>query len=317
MRASAGLQLGAWVRGQGAPQVLARRVALFRLPVARAWHTLPRSGLGATRFAVGGGGGTDGGGAQSARFSLGLGLALGLGTLVCQAAGASAHADARSSLEHELGALEHLSIEFPHMSRAELRRFLRSCGDNLARTEEKLRRNRDWRACTFPLRREDVLEDLRRGVLVQHGADRDGRPILIYFGNHYRPGESDVNEVVRAMVFTLEQATQSMPGGVEQVVLMIYTPTGAPIDFTLIRALSACFSENYPESLHRAYVLPAGPWARYFWSLIRWCFVEAVRDKVVLIKTGDSERSAVDIDPLQLPMLLGGEEDWVFNAEQV
>lgn len=213
--------------------------------------------------------------------------------------------------------MDALSVAFPTLSRDELRRFLKSCKGNVQRTEEKLRRNLAWREATFPLAREAVLDDLRRGVLVQHGCDMDGRPILVYFGNHYRPGESNVDDVVRAMVYVLEHAITTMPDGVEQVVLFIYTPRGASIDYSLIRSLSACFSENYPERLHHAIVFPAGPWARYFWSLIRWCFVPAVREKVVLVRDGQTEAAATNVHPSQLPKMFGGEEDWVFDPELV
>lgn len=222
---------------------------------------------------------------------------------------------ARVEPECERAALAELARLFPQLSLAELRRFLKSCNNNLLRAEDKLRRNVAWRAHTFPQRREALLDDLRRGVMVQHGVDRDGRPILYFFGDQYKPGEhGDLSGLLAAMVYTLERAMDSMPHGVEQVCLIIYMPYGASVDLKLIRALSSCFSDNYPERLHRCYVLPAGSWTRYFWKVIRYCFVEAVRDKVVMVRSG--ERTA-DIDPAQLPRFVGGDEDWAFRAEEV
>jgi len=226
----------------------------------------------------------------------------------------SAHVEVSAAVLEEADAVDVLATRFPFLERAELRRFLRACKGSIPDAEAKLLRYLQWRSETFPLRREDILEDLRRGVLVEHGKDAAGRPVLIYFGDNYKPGETNVDNIIRAMVFTLEQAFDRMPDGIDQVVLFIYTPHGASVDYSLIRALSSCFSNNYPERLHRAYVFPAGPWARGFWSLIKWCFVDAVRQKVMLVKDGESP---AELDIASLPKKFGGLDEWWFHPDQV
>lgn len=225
--------------------------------------------------------------------------------------GAQGHSSAQN-VSHDV---DRLQEEFPDISHATLMRFLVSCKMDATLAAEKLRRHLRWREQTFPLHRERLLDVLKKGILVQHGSDGEGRPILIYFGNHYNSRECDVDRVVQAMVWVLERALGDALD--QKVVLMIYTPSGAAVDLKLIRALSVCFSEHYPERLHKAIIWPAGRWAQRIWLLIRWCFVPGVRNKVVLLRHDEPAHTALGIDPSRLPMIFGGGEDWEWDPSDI
>lgn len=174
-----------------------------------------------------------------------------------------------------------------------LLRFLRARKFDLDKASKFLVDYFEWRA-TFgadSIRLEQLNKDLLQDTRIRFmGQDRVGRPtVVVYPGNH-TPGSCNVDDMLRVMVYTLETLLTWMPPEAEKLNIIIdYAGWGLRnVDSAIDRAILRMGSDCFPEILGTAFLLDAPWYFRGVWHVIKPLLDEETRQKVRMIRTGDS-----------------------------
>ena len=83
-----------------------------------------------------------------------------------------------------------------------------------------------WRKETLPISSDDpvVAEELLKGTFQRVGSDVDGRPLLLFAANKNKSATRIVENVIKMMIWVMEQAIASMPAGHQKFSLIMFAP---------------------------------------------------------------------------------------------
>eukprot|EP00639_Heterosigma_akashiwo_P005608 CAMPEP_0194570116 /NCGR_PEP_ID=MMETSP0292-20121207/7559_1 /TAXON_ID=39354 /ORGANISM="Heterosigma akashiwo, Strain CCMP2393" /LENGTH=379 /DNA_ID=CAMNT_0039420499 /DNA_START=128 /DNA_END=1267 /DNA_ORIENTATION=- len=197
-------------------------------------------------------------------------------------------------------------------------RFLVARQGNVAAAAEMLARNLEWRAQNLPVAREGCLRELRAGKFFVRGHDRMGRPIVAFLADRHAPGDRDVDEAVRMMVYVVEQALAAGASNHQQKFnFFLYAPKGSRMDVELIKKTAKVFQDNYPERMHRLYIFPCGSLVQMFFGMVKYFLDPGLRAKIVMLKTRRPPELQDDIAVDQLLIQWGGTDPWTFDPDAV
>lgn len=181
--------------------------------------------------------------------------------------------------------------------------------------EEALRQSMIWRLETRPdlIKKADVDAVGRAGTAYWHGHDRYGRPCMLVFPGHYRPGEHTHEEVVTYAKWLFERGMVLSNAAATDDVVTIFDMGGVGrknVDLKLVWEFFK-LQGYYPESLHRAYIVNSNI---LYWSVMK--VIMPVMDK----KTRSKVRVVSKLPELleyfeedQLMRIHGGTSDYVHD----
>lgn len=211
-----------------------------------------------------------------------------------------------------------------------LLRWLRARDFNLNKAEQMLRAHVQWRkqfgtddVMTWP-EPPEVLRKYYPGGFV--GYDREGRPVsIIPFGGCDLKGllnSVSLDEVMRHVVRQFEDVEEDIKRQSKKLDKAIETVTyifdfdGFALSTLASRAvidyltnLMCTFEDNYPERLHKAYVINAPRYFPLFWKIVRPFLSDLTARKLALYgKDEQAWKKALleEIDADQLPRYWGG-----------
>jgi len=105
-----------------------------------------------------------------------------------------------------------------------------------------LKAHLQWRLETLPIKKESCLGELRKGKFFSFGYDREDHPIVAYLAHMHNPNDSDVREVVRMMIYVVEETLAKRKNkNQQQFVFFLYAPRGSKMDLALVQAVAAIF----------------------------------------------------------------------------
>ncbi|XP_037279886.2 SEC14-like protein 2 [Rhipicephalus microplus] len=211
-----------------------------------------------------------------------------------------------------------------------LLRWLRARDFNLNKAEQMLRAHVEWRkqfgtddVMTWP-ESPEVLRKYYPGGFT--GYDREGRPVaIIPFGSCDLKGllnSVSIDDVMRHVVRQFEDVEEDIKRQCKKLDKPIETITyifdfdgfalstlasRSVIDY--LATLMCTFEDNYPERLHRAYVVNAPRYFPLFWKIIRPFLSDLTARKLALYgKDEQAWKKALleEIDADQLPRHWGG-----------
>jgi hypothetical protein len=175
-----------------------------------------------------------------------------------------------------------------------------------------------WRAATFPIKIEDVREELLKGKFFACGKDKAGRPIIIIRAKFFDPKTRDLDKSLKASIFLLEHVIKKMDAKSDGKFLMIYDRTDfnmrKNLDLDLTKAIAGTLGANYPERLYKSAISPAGGVFRSIWKVAKLFFDERTRAKVCPMKNFSQLKAFIDDD--NLLVAYGGTLDYKFDGEQ-
>lgn len=211
-----------------------------------------------------------------------------------------------------------------------LLRWLRARDFNLNKAEQMLRAHMEWRkqfgiddVMTWP-ESPEVLRKYYPGGFV--GYDREGRPVsIIPFGGCDLKGllnSVTLAEVMKHVVRQFEDVNVDIKQQCEKLGKAVETVTyifdfdgfalstlasKAVIDY--LTNLMCIFEDNYPERLHKAFVINAPRYFPLFWKIIRPFLSDLTARKLALFGRDEQawKKALLDeIDADQLPRYWGG-----------
>ncbi|KAH8696749.1 CRAL-TRIO domain-containing protein [Talaromyces proteolyticus] len=160
---------------------------------------------------------------------------------------------------------------------------------------------------------KDFLSQLRMGKSYLHGADRDGRPIIVVTVRIHKPGAQSEEALERYILHIIEMTRLLLEPPVETGTIL-FDMTGftlSNMEFPPVKFIIQCFESNYPECLGRLLIHNA-PWIfSGVWKLIRPLMDPVVASKVHFTKNLD-ELSKF-IAPENICKELGGTDEWTYR----
>lgn len=211
-----------------------------------------------------------------------------------------------------------------------LLRWLRARDFNLNKAEQMLRAHMEWRkqfgiddVMTWP-ESPEVLRKYYPGGFV--GYDREGRPVsIIPFGGCDLKGllnSVTLDEVMKHVVRQFEDVAVDIKqqckklGKPIETVTYIFDFDGFALSTLASKAvidyltnLMCIFEDNYPERLHKAFVINAPRYFPLFWKIIRPFLSDLTARKLALFGRDEQawKKALLDeIDADQLPQYWGG-----------
>ena len=215
---------------------------------------------------------------------------------------------------------DRLGDELPVPGRTDLLTLYRFCVArdwDLDETEKMLRAHVQWRADAFPIPRSYWEKDplFLNGAIFPHGRDKVGRPIIVVRSGLFCPNERDLDKCIKAAISCCMDLF--MKQGCFSKVTIVYDrqnfSMSQHLDKPLLKELASLFSDNFPESLHAAYLYPCGFVLRGIWAVVQYFFDVKTRSKVFML--ADPESFKEHIDASQLISAVGGTSDYVFDID--
>ncbi|CAI5510293.1 unnamed protein product [Closterium sp. Naga37s-1] len=197
-----------------------------------------------------------------------------------------------------------------------LRRYLRARSWHVKKAEKMLLETIAWRRAFTPerIRWADVAKESETGKVYRAPfTDKLGRPVLVLCPGKQNTDDHDGN--IRQMVYCMENAVQSLPEGVEQMVWIIdykgFTLRKSPLMKTS-REVLHILQNHYPERLGAAILFDPPYIFQGLWKVIR-PFIDPVtfqKIKFVYRKSAPSLKVMEELfDTSLLDPALGGKGD--------
>lgn len=213
--------------------------------------------------------------------------------------------------------LRRLGDTLPERGRDDLTiyRFLVARDWDLDDSEKMLKDHISWRKSTFPIPRSYWEKDplFLNGAIFPHGRDKEGRPIIVVRSGLFCPNERDVDKCLKAAISCVIDMFNKQ--GYHSKVTIVYDrqnfSLSQHLDKPLLKGIASLFSDNFPESLHAAYLYPCGMVLRGIWAVVQFFFDEKTRNKVFMLSSPDSFKDYVDAD--QLISAVGGTSTYTFD----
>eukprot|EP01065_Artemidia_motanka_P012715 TRINITY_DN1701_c12_g1_i1.p1 TRINITY_DN1701_c12_g1~~TRINITY_DN1701_c12_g1_i1.p1 ORF type:complete len:249 (+),score=31.10 TRINITY_DN1701_c12_g1_i1:59-805(+) len=218
-----------------------------------------------------------------------------------------AHADAGKTLRPVAAELAELAgadavleaarlaaeVDLPHDTGV---RFLLSSRGDAAAASRRLREHAEWRSQTFPVPITD-----RDAACFCEGRDRDGRPVIVWYGPWHDPSDQGKLD---ALVSVLETALQSNSGPDGRVTLLVYCGERTALDVSFATATARLFKANYPERLAACCVFPSSQTAYLVFLALRPLIGQRTASKVHLVREPWQQELSNWIDQDNMPVLL-------------
>jgi len=201
-----------------------------------------------------------------------------------------------------------------------LLRYLRAREWKLSKSEKMIRETLKWREEFKPynIKFADVAHGAVTGKMYRYGNDKEGHPVVILQPkNENLPNGSEHRQAkLRLLAYTLERAIESMPPGVEKMVILVdfkgWKMSQRP-DLQTTKEFLGVLGNHYPERLSRAIVCDPPGFFTVFWNAIKG-FVDPVSvKKLVMTKTEKPEPIYEVMPKRSLLKLFRGEADWSFE----
>ncbi|KAI8920099.1 CRAL-TRIO domain-containing protein [Powellomyces hirtus] len=149
------------------------------------------------------------------------------------------------------------------------------------------------------------LQELESGKSYFQGTDKQGRPCCFVFARLHDKNEVDVEKTKKLTVLTLETGRMVLTPP-QELACIVFDLTGFGLNnfqVEVVRFLSDCMQNFYPESLGQALVVNA-PWVfNGCWAIIKPWLDPVVAAKIRFVK---STELPTLIDVAKLPESLGG-----------
>lgn len=221
-------------------------------------------------------------------------------------------------INRDLFSLENLNVLrtlFPSLSDDTLARYLIARNNDLAKSTELLTKAMAWRATHWPVLKQDCINQINKGVMYQHGYDKEGRPLLILRAKFHNPSERSIEELAKTVIWWTEQVLAKLPNDKTKYTILIDRSDAGlnNQDIEFSRHFSKLFQDQHPERLYRAIVYPSGLIFWSLWNVVKWFLDPVTRDKVtpVMYFSGVQEY----IDDEYIPVSMGGKCSYEFNSD--
>eukprot|EP01041_Mallomonas_annulata_P010104 gene10104-21052_t len=204
---------------------------------------------------------------------------------------------------------------FSDRNQEELKRFLAARNWNLEKATTFLKEHISWRKLNIPVRPQSCMEELIKAKCFVHGVDRTEHPIIYYFTRKQDPKTRKIDEVIRMLVYRMEQAIVKLPDrdGKITIVFCRDGSTNANLDIEIIKPVADVFQKNYPERLYTCIVWPSGVVFRSLWSIASVFLDPSTKNKVLPLANKEDLLQYISEEHL-LPEL-GGNSAFQFEAE--
>ena len=215
---------------------------------------------------------------------------------------------------------DRLGDALPVLGRTDLLTLHRFCVArdwDLDETEKMLRAHIEWRKKVFPIPRSYWEKDplFLNGAIFPHGRDKIGHPIIVVRSGLFCPNERNLDKCMMAAISCCMDLF--MKQGCVSKVTIVYDrqnfSMSQHLDKPLLKGLASLFSDNFPESLHAAYLYPCGFVLRGIWAVVQYFFDVKTRNKVYMLAGPESFKEHIDAD--QLISAVGGTSEFVFDID--
>lgn len=162
---------------------------------------------------------------------------------------------------------------------------------------------------------EGFINQFKRGKVVLHGKDKQGRPIVTIRVRFHDPKAQSEEAMERLTVLVIETARLCLNDYIETAVV-IFDMTGfglGNMDYHVVRFLIKCFEAHYPECLGYLFIHRA-PWVfSTIWNVIKGWIDPVVASKISFTKTEKDLLKFINSDSLAKE--LGGTRSWEYEWE--
>jgi hypothetical protein len=177
-----------------------------------------------------------------------------------------------------------------------------------------VQKNKEWQTTTFPIPPAQIEEYLKKGFFFRQGTDKEGRPVLMYWGSKLGTvAGADIEKAILSMAHVLETTMREMTAADEntrsEFVCIVWIDPGSALNRHMIQSALSMWQANYPNTLHRALITPGTPLAQSLWGMIKWFLSSETREKVVIVSETSIFQQYVNAD--NLPKCFGGTVDRV------
>ena len=205
-------------------------------------------------------------------------------------------------------------------------RYLRARSLNVENACSMLKASIKWRNEEIAMRGcedgswKDIISlENSTGKMYVRGYDKSGRPLMYMKPRLENTHDHEGN--IKHLVFSMEKTIASMKKtGQSQMSLLIdydgFSIFTAP-PMSTSQATLAILQDQYPERLHKAYLIRPPFYFNVFWNMVSPFIDVKTREKIVFLPTDPVEQRnelAKDIDMSQVERSIGGDDDLEFDS---
>lgn len=210
----------------------------------------------------------------------------------------------------QLNILEKYRMTFPGIDDNTLCRFLKARGFNLDKAEALLKEALEWRESTKPelITFTEVEKWANVRIVIRHGQDKQGRPLLILRNDRYIPKNIDLFEFEKYVLYVLEKSISEMPPNVDTFCIISDMKEAKLSNFNLshTRHFIPIIQDYYPERLGAAYIVNYSWIVKSIWATVKVFLNEATLQKIQFLDGKELSRLHEYFDENQLPIAYGG-----------
>lgn len=196
-----------------------------------------------------------------------------------------------------------------------LLKFLEARDFKVKAAEKMLEDHMKWRKETLPIKRScfENQEFVTSGAMYHFGFDKDGSPIMVIRSSLFLPKTRDLEACTNYMSFMILYMSAKFPRHERFTVLYDRNNFSLRknLDLDLIKNAAKVMSDNFPESLKRAYICPSGSVLRGIWKIAKHFFDPETRKKIAFLPS--TKHFIKYIDPEQLEARYDGTSDFSFT----
>jgi len=202
-----------------------------------------------------------------------------------------------------------------------LLRFLRARQLDPTKATEMIKARFEWETQFNP--KEITLDQIHSEVVKKKGyfhcRDKENRPCFVALVGRHNPKDSDVQVMLKMLVFVLEKAAELAPPGVEKF-CTIFDCSGFGInqmDWPFVKDAIQILQNFYPERLGALYVVNYPMIINMLWKMIKPWLDNRTSEKIQFV---DNKTVRKYFDPERLPKRFGGlskyeEQDFELGLE--
>eukprot|EP00127_Corallochytrium_limacisporum_P005161 Clim_evm1s200 gene=Clim_evmTU1s200 len=208
----------------------------------------------------------------------------------------------------------------PLWRKGRVARFLKVCRNDVKKTAKMMNAHFDWLQAYNPeaVSIHDVANEVRDNKAFFHGRDREGRPIIIFRAKKHFVKNRDKYESIRMWVYMVQQFIDHYQRDPEQNVVVIYDRREASkpnSDPAVFKKLAQIVQYNYPNIMHRMYVIEPDYVFQYSFSIVKLLTAKTFHKRVLLLGKNWMETLKKFIDPTNLPKDMGGLSEYEYRYD--
>lgn len=191
---------------------------------------------------------------------------------------------------------------FPDEPDETVARFLIARKYDVEKAIEMLTNHIRWRAANFPVYKDSVLDELKKGICYQHGVDKLGHPLFIFTPLLNDPKSRNLDAMIRSILWWIQYGISKLPENKSKFTVLVnrHGSNQSNADFELGKALSKIMNDNFPE---QCYMFIAHPINVVFYTI--WAIAKLFLDPVTQqrVKPIVYQAAIQDIiDPMYIPI---------------